>query len=249
MPMSPLFTIITVTYNAAATVERTMRSVGSQTCRLYEHIIMDGASTDDTLAIVRSLAQEGRTIIRSKPDNGLYDAMNKAQSIARGDYLIFLNAGDTFHSADTLQHIADRILENDYPGVVYGQTDLVDNDGKRIGSRHLTAPETLTLDSFKRGMLVCHQAFTVLRRIAPTYNTQYRFSADYEWCIVCLQHSRRNVYLPEVTIDYLSEGTTTANHKASLLERFRIMCTYFGTMPTIVRHIGFALRSLKRKFT
>jgi len=247
--MSPLFSIITVTYNAAATVERTMRSVGSQSCTLYEHIIMDGASTDGTLAIVRGLAQKDRTIIQSEPDNGLYDAMNKAQAIARGDYLIFLNAGDTFHSADTLQHIADRILENDYPGVLYGQTDLVDNDGRRLGSRHLTAPATLTLDSFKHGMLVCHQAFTVLRRIAPMYNTQYRFSADYEWCIICLQHSRRNVYLPEVTIDYLAEGTTTANHRASLLERFRIMCTYFGTMPTIVRHIGFALRSLKRKFT
>ena len=246
--MSPLFSIITVTYNAASTVERTMRSVGCQTCTLYEHIVMDGASTDDTIAIVRGLAQDGRTIVKSEPDKGLYDAMNKAQAMARGDYLIFLNAGDAFHSADTLQHIADRILENDYPGVVYGQTDLVDNDGRRIGPRHLAAPEVLTLDSFKSGMLVCHQAFTVLRRIAPMYNTGYRFSADYEWCIICLQHSRRNVYLPEVTIDYLAEGTTTANHKASLRERFRIMCTYFGTVPTILRHIGFAIRSLKRKF-
>lgn len=245
--MKPLFSIITVTYNAAGTVERTLRSVASQTCTLYEHIIVDGASRDDTLAIVAAAHASERRRVISEPDRGLYDAMNKGLGMARGDYLIFLNAGDKFHSPDTLQLIADRIMAADYPGIVYGQTNLVDDRGDYVGPRHLTAPESLTYRDFARGMLVCHQAFVVLRRIAPYYDLSYRFSADYDWCVQCLQHSRRNVYAGDVLIDYLSEGLTTANRRASLLERYRIMCRYYGTVSTTLRHVGFLLRDLRRK--
>lgn len=245
---APLFSIITVCYNAEATIARTLGSVAEQSCRLYEHIIKDGASKDSTLDIVESMATD-RTVLISDADKGIYDAMNQALAIAKGDYVIFLNAGDKFHSPDTLQHFADAILANDYPGIVYGQTDLVDNQGLRLGPRHLVAPPVLTLESFKDGMVVCHQAFAALRRFTPFYNLDYKYSADYEWCIQCLQHSRHNVYLPEVVVDYLSEGVTTAHHSESLKERLRIMCTYYGTVPTILRHIKFAFRYLKRRRT
>ncbi|MCI5977881.1 MAG: glycosyltransferase [Bacteroidales bacterium] len=247
MEPRPLFSIITVTYNAAATVRATMESVASQTCLVYEHLVMDGASKDSTLSIVDDLSTE-RTRVHSSPDRGIYDAMNKGLDQARGDYVIFLNAGDRFHSEHTLQRIADVIMASDYPGVVYGQTDLVDGEGHYVGPRHLTAPEQLTLDSFKHGMLVCHQAFVALRRLCPQYDTRWRFSADYEWCIRVLQHSRRNVYTGDVLIDYLSEGMTTRNRNASLKERYHIMCQYYGTLPTIMRHVGFFGRNLMRKF-
>lgn len=239
--MDPLFSIITVTYNAERTLPATLQSVAGQTCRLFEHIVMDGASTDGTAGIVRAAGYPQLRLF-SEPDRGLYDAMNKAMGKARGDYLIFLNAGDRFHSPDVLQAMADIIMDNDYPGIVYGQTDIVDMAGVRLGERHLRAPEKLSLESFAQGMVVCHQAMAVLRRIAPVYNLRYRFSADYEWCIVCLQHSRRNVYMPRVVADYLSEGVTTANRWTSLAERFRIMCTYYGTMSTVLRHFGFLRR-------
>ena len=247
MEPRPLFSIITVTYNAAATVRATMESVASQTCLVYEHLVMDGASKDSTLSIVDDLSTE-RTRVHSSPDRGIYDAMNKGLDQARGDYVIFLNAGDRFHSEHTLQRIADVIMASDYPGVVYGQTDLVDGEGHYVGPRHLTAPEQLTLDSFKHGMLVCHQAFVALRRLCPQYDTRWRFSADYEWCIRVLQHSRRNVYTGDVLIDYLSEGMTTRNRNASLKERYHIMCQYYGTLPTIMRHVGFFGRNLMREF-
>ncbi len=245
-PMKPLFSIITVTYNAADTLETTMRSVAEQSCTLFEHIVQDGASTDSTLDIVKKNALE-QTQVYSQPDEGLYDAMNKALAIAKGDYVIFLNAGDRFHSADTLQRLADAIMDNDYPGIVYGQTDIVDKNGRRLADRHLTAPEELTLDSFAEGMVVCHQAFVALRRITSLFSRKYRFSADYEWCIRCLQHSHRNVYVPRVIIDYLNEGVTTANRRKSLMERFNIMCHYYGVFPTICRHFGFATRFLRRR--
>ena len=244
--MKPLFSIITVTFNAANTLPATLASVKSQTCQLYEHIIMDGASKDNTIEIEKNAGIENLKIT-SEPDKGLYDAMNKAIDKSTGEYLIFLNAGDAFHSPNTLQNIADVIMDNDFPGIVYGQTQLVDNNRNRIGDRHLTAPETLTFKSFAEGMVVCHQAFIVLRKVAVKYDLKYRFSADYEWCLRCLKRSMNNIYIDETIIDYLSEGLTTANRKASLKERFKIMCQYYGTLPTIRRHITFIPRFLKQR--
>lgn len=243
--MAPLFSIITVCYNAEATIAPTLASVRGQKCRDFEHIIIDGASTDATLRLVReSRIRELRLL--SEPDNGLYDAMNKGLGLARGKYVMFLNAGDSFHSPDTLSHIAEAATANDYPGIIYGQTDIVNSRRERIGSRHLRAPEVLTYKSFANGMLVCHQAFAALRIIASNFDTSYRFSADYDWCIRCLQHSRHNVYLDETLIDYLNEGVTTANHRRSLMERFRIMSHYYGFWPTFFRHFKFLARSLRR---
>ncbi len=243
----PLISIITVTYNARDTLKPTMKSVARQTFTEYEHIIVDGASTDDTLTIAVEEATE-RTRITSERDHGIYDAMNRGMGLSQGEYLIFLNAGDSFHTDNTLRHIADAIAANSKPGIVYGQTILVGGDDRHVtGMRHLKAPDRLTLQSFADGMLVCHQAMTVLKRIAGPYDLRYRFSADFDWSIRCLQHSRNNVYIDETVIDYLDEGTTTRNHKSSLIERFRIMCRYYGTAPTIARHFKFAARDIRRK--
>ncbi len=241
---SPTFSIITVTFNASPTIERTLKSVAEQTCRDFEHIVMDGASKDDTVEKARKFGIDGIRIF-SEPDKGLYDAMNKAMDRAKGTYLIFLNSGDKFHSPDTLELIKKAVDDNDIPGIVYGQTNLVDNEGRYLGPRHLTAPKDLTYRSFTNGMVVCHQAFIALARIAPEFNLKYRLSADYEWCLRCLQHSRKNVFIDDCLIDYLSEGLSTANRRASLWERFRIMCRYYGTVPTIIRHVRFAFRFMR----
>lgn len=241
----PLFSIITVTYNAEETLPATLESVACQTFRNYEHLIVDGASSDSTMAIAGKFDNPNLRCF-SSPDNGIYDAMNKGLADAEGAYVIFLNAGDRFHSPDTLAHIADTIMSHNFPGLVYGQTDIVDASGARIGPRHLTAPANLTLKDFAQGMLVCHQAFVALRRITAPYNLHYRFSSDYEWCIRVLQHSRHNILLDEVIIDYLNEGTTTRNHRRSLMERFRIMSYYYGFFPTLMRHFKFLGRYLKR---
>ena len=244
--MQPLISIITVTYNAEKTLPATIDSVDRQSMTDFEHLIIDGASKDSTADIARRACADRRMVF-SEPDKGLYDAMNKGISKARGQYLIFLNAGDSFHAPDTLQRIADAIRDNDAPGIVYGQTELVDSDRNLLGPRHLNAPEVLTYESFKDGMLVCHQAFVVLAKIAPLYDLKYKLSADYDWCIQCLQHSRKNVYIPGVMIDYLSEGASTQQRRRSLKERFKIMCYYYGTLPTIMRHISFVPRYLANR--
>lgn len=244
---SPLFSIITITYNASSTIERTMHSVASQTCRDFEHIIVDGASRDNTLDIVNRFTDVSNISVCSEPDDGLYDAMNKGRDRAQGQYILFLNAGDKFHSENTLEQYKKAIVENDYPGIVYGQTILVDDNGNFVAPRHLSAPPKLKYKDFAQGMLVCHQAFMALKRLTPPFNLKYRFSADYDWCIGCLMHSRKNTYIDDVTIDYLYEGMTTRNRRASLIERFKIMSHYYGFIPTVWRHLGFISRFKKHQ--
>lgn len=109
--MEPLFAIITATYNASDTLPITLASVDEQSFNDYEHVIIDGASIDGTVSIVRNATNPRRRII-SEPDKGLYDAMNKGIAATSGRYLIFLNAGDKFHAADTLGTLARAIKEN-----------------------------------------------------------------------------------------------------------------------------------------
>ena len=243
---TPLFSIITVTWNAISTLPVTMQSVAAQTFRSYEHLIIDGRSTDGTVEYASSHLT-ANTLLRSEPDNGLYDAMNKGIQTAKGKYLIFLNAGDTFHSPDTLAKIAEAAGSLPTPDIIYGQTDIVDSHRHRIADRHLIAPEHLTPHSFADGMVVCHQAFIARRDIAGEFDTSYRYSADYEWCIRCLLASHSNHYIPATLIDYLMEGVSTANRRASLSERFTIMRRYYGLPLTVVRHLAFVPRFLARR--
>lgn len=245
-PSAPLFSIITATFNAADLLPPTINSLECQSCRLFEWIVVDGASTDGTVALARGAAVDDIDLT-SEPDRGIYDAMNKGLARARGEYVIFLNAGDALHSTSTLQLLADAIMDNDFPGVVYGQTDIVGSDRHRLADRHLRAPATLSLADFRDGMLVCHQSFVALRRITGPFDTRYRFSADYDWTIRCLQHSRRNVYVDAVVADYLFEGATTRNRRSSLKERFKIMAYYYGFFPTVWRHLKFIPRYLRRR--
>lgn len=245
--LHPKFSIVTVTYNAGSTLEDTIQSVITQTYKDVEYIIVDGKSTDNTMDIVRHYQDHIHTVV-SEPDKGLYDAMNKGLKLATGDYVCFLNAGDELHEDDTLQLIVHSLLpDKELPDVIYGQTAIVDEEGHFLRMRRLAPPEHLTWKSFRHGMLVCHQAFFVRRDKAVPYDMKYRFSADFDWCIRIMKQSNvlHNSHL--VLIDYLNEGVTTRNHKASLKERFRIMCKYYGTIPTLVRHLKFALRLIYKR--
>lgn len=236
----PKFTIITCTYNAADTLERTVSSVEEQTYPDIEHLIIDGASKDNTLAIA---GKSSKAKIISEPDKGLYDAMNKGIRMATGDYLIFLNAGDKFHSPEALKEVADML--NGGEDIIYGETALVDNDGRFKRMRRLQAPEKLNWRSFRNGMLVCHQAFWAKTEIArkTPYDLTYRYSADVDWCIRVMKQSKVLFNTHETLVDYLEEGMTTANRKSSLKERFKIMKKHYGLLQTVLNHIWFVFRA------
>ena len=215
---------VTVTYNAAAVVQRTLDSVLRQDYPHIRHLIVDGASTDDTLQIVENYvnqsnaAENGHVVlVTSEPDNGIYDAMNKGLRSATGDYVCFLNAGDFLPAADTTTRIVETVGSQS-PAVLYGDTDIVDNEGRFLRHRRLAPPEHLTWRSFRLGMLVCHQAFYARTdyAIATPYNQRYRYSADVDWCIRIMKQAEREgaplLNLHAVIANYTEEGQTTQHH-------------------------------------
>ena len=255
------FTIVTCTYNAEAVLQRTLDSVHKQTYCNIEHLIIDGVSKDKTLAMVRAYQHKTQVgenahevVVRSEPDRGLYDAMNKGIDYATGDYLVFLNAGDVFPSEDTLEYVEGCVGEGEtLPGVLYGDTDIVNNDGRFLRHRRLSPPAKLTWRSFKWGMLVCHQSFYARTDIARSvhYNLNYRYSADVDWCIRIMKEAMR-LHLPlrnvnAVITNFLDGGMTTQNHRASLRERFKVMRTHYGLLMTLTMHVWFVIRGFLKK--
>lgn len=240
--LTPKFSIITVTRNAEDCLEETILSVITQTYHNVEYIIIDGKSTDGTMDIVGKYADRIAHVV-SEPDGGLYYAMNKGIALATGDYLCFLNAGDSFHEDDTLANIVHGLHgRHQLPDIIYGETAIVDRQGHFVAMRRHKAPEHLTWRSFRQGMMVCHQAFIANRRIMEDYDTRYRFSADFDWCIRLLKkaHDIQNTHL--TLIDYCNVGMTTRNHRASLIERYRIMCRHYGFIAASALHVWFAIR-------
>jgi glycosyltransferase involved in cell wall biosynthesis len=239
--LNPRFSIITVTYNAEKVIEETIQSVITQTYKNYEYIIIDGASKDNTLSVIDKYKDMISSVV-SEPDKGLYDAMNKGIAAATGDYLCFLNAGDSFHEDDTLQLMLHSINDDALPDVLYGETAIVNKEGHFLHMRRLQTPEKLTWKSFKQGMLVCHQAFFAKRSLVKPFDLSYRFSADFDWCIRVMKKASTLHNTHITVIDYLDEGLTTQNHKASLKERFRIMAKHYGWISTVAHHIWFVIR-------
>lgn len=266
------FTIVTVTYNAADLIERTIESVEKQDYPRVEHVIIDGNSQDSTFALIQHYlernslaAHRHEIIVRSEPDEGLYDAMNKALQLATGDYILYLNAGDTLHADDTLTRLAaaaEGTSEANRPAVIYGHTDIVDNAGHFLRHRRLEPPERLTWKSFRSGMLVCHQSFAALTAVAqqfPYRMEKYRYSADFDWCIRIMREAARQkrplIAARQgdgqmlVVTDYLDsdDSLTQKHHKASLRERFRIMASHYGLISTSLRHAWFVVRAAIKK--
>lgn len=247
MALKPKFSIITVTYNAASEIEPTLQSVIAQTYTNYEYLLIDGGSKDDTVAKAKASGIEFAHIV-SEPDKGLYDAMNKGIALATGDYLCFLNAGDSFCSAGTLQTIVDAIAgEDELPGVLYGETAEVNEQREFVRMRRLQAPDKLTWRSFRHGMLVCHQAFYARRDLAPMYDLKYRLSGDVDWCIKVMKRASKLVKVDAVVVNYLQNGLSLKHHRASLKERFWIMSKHYGFLPTVGRHLWFIIRAVIKK--
>ena len=258
-------TYITITYNAAPVLQRTLDSVLCQDYPDIVHLIIDGASTDGTLQMVNdyiersNAADNGHQVqVTSEPDKGIYNAMNKGLRSLDGDYVCFLNAGDFLPAADTVSRIVAKAeansplstLNSQLPAVLYGDTDIVDGEGRFLHHRRLAPPEELSWKSFRQGMLVCHQAFYARAdfAIATPYDEQYRYSADVDWCIRIMKAAaKENIPLQNlhmVVANYTEEGQTTLHHRESLLERYRVMARHYGHIQTFLLHCWFVVRAI-----
>lgn len=236
--MTPKISIITIVYNNVKDIEYTLKSVTQQIYSNIEYIVIDGASTDGTVAVIQRY-DNVITIFISEKDKGIYDAMNKGLQHASGDYVLFLNSGDELFDKNTVKKIVDHGNEAD---IIYGETKLIDEHRNIIGDRRHKAPETFTWKSFSYGMNICHQAIYIKRSIADPYDTQYQLSADIDWVIRAAKKAQTSQNVHLYVAKYLVGGMSQKRHKQSLKERYQIFKKHYGFLPNLINHSIIALR-------
>jgi glycosyltransferase involved in cell wall biosynthesis len=242
----PTVSIITVVFNDRDALAQTMASVFGQTYPHIEFIIVDGGSTDGTVALIQEEAHRiGRWI--SEPDRGIYDGMNKGQRMATGDFVWFMNAGDCIYEAATLSQVFEAYQGED---ILYGDAALVDGQYRYSGMRrHKRLPAQLSVHSMRLGMVVCHQSLLVRRSIAPPYDLAHPYSADIDWTIRALQQARsvRNTGL--ILSKFQRGGFSAQNRWPSWRDRFAILRKHLGLPRTLAAHLEIVAQSMFRPKT
>lgn len=233
----PTISIITVVYNNKDNFIKTLESVKKQRYSAIEYIVVDGGSTDGTLDVIKENDGYIDEWISEK-DKGIYDAMNKGIELSTGDYIWFLNGGDTIYEERTLMDIFSARKHGD---VYYGDTELVDESGKSFGKRKLkTPPKNLTWKSMIDGMVVTHQSLIIKKEIVPEYNLEFKHCADIDWTIRVLKESKDTVNTEKIISKFLLGGYSRKNTIKSLFERFKILSSYFNFFYVLINHIKLA---------
>ena len=214
--------IITITYNSAKTLPRALESVRSQTYGDIEHIIVDGASTDDTVEIIKNYSKgpsdkvpstkEVRWV--SEPDGGIYDALNKGIRMATGDVIGFLHSDDVLYSPDSIGQIA-AAFESTKADVVYG--DLQYCNGDKVTRRWRS--NAFKPSSLKFGWMPPHPTLYVRREVyeqVGEYDSWFRISADYDMILRIFTAGYKTHYIPQVLVSMETGGASNRDAKARL---------------------------------
>ena len=243
----PLVSIITVVFNGEKTLENTLKSIFNQTYPNIECIVIDGASKDKTIDIIKQYETKINYWI-SEPDKGLYDAMNKGLRVATGNYVFFLNADDVFFRNDVLEKV---LLFESNADVYYGDAMFIDENENELGVRSKVTPhkhpDNLNWKSLKYGMVVSHQAFIVKRSIAPLYNTKYKIASDIDWMINVLKNASSIINTHLIIAKFKTGGTSTKRQKLAWKERYDILNSHYGIINNFFNHIYIVVRYLFKK--
>ncbi len=229
--MRPLFSIVTVTLNCAEQIEQTVRSIQTQTFTDYEYIVKDGGSTDGTIERLQALGVEK---IHHGKDAGIYDAMNQAMRLCQGQFICFMNAGDTFPNAQILDQSAQIICQHPNQSIFCGDLLTLEEHplygrGPNGTGRIIRFPE-----SYSRHELftesVCQQTWFVRRDLYLEHplDTSLSLNADHEFFIYWLTrdpHCYR--HLPFITASYAAGGESERQRQVLLRQRHLLMMRYF----------------------
>lgn len=229
-------TVVTVTYNAKEALEVTLKSIAAQTSRNFEYIIVDGASSDGTAEVVREYPDIVSSYI-SEPDEGIYHAMNKGVQLASGRWILFLNAGDTFASAETVSAL-EAELDEEYD-FVFGNRNRVYGSGETALELSGPIQETLNRE------VVFHQACATkaaLLKETP-YNTNYLLAADFEYIVSSWARQKKFKQISMVVANFQSGGKSATQHVLARLEASHAVAKYHKGEPAKVRQNSF-FRSL-----
>ena len=207
-------TIITVSYNSASTIADTMRSVARQLHPDIEHIVVDGGSTDETLAIIKATGPHVASVV-SESDKGIYDAMNKGLLLATGEFVGFLNADDMLASPETVAKIV--AAASALADVVYGDLVYVDKDRPTKVIRYWSSG-AFSAGRLKYGWMPPHPTLYLRRSVQQTlgeFDLRLRIAADYDFMLRCLSRpGLRVAYLPEVLVRMRTGGASNRSLKA-----------------------------------
>ncbi|MDI3318614.1 glycosyltransferase family 2 protein [Pinibacter soli] len=209
--------IITTTFNSADTVRDTLECIKQQTHNSIEHIIVDGLSKDDTLEIVNSYPHVS-TIVSEK-DKGIYDAMNKGLTLARGEVIGILNSDDIYVDKDVLMKVAN-VFANENVDVCYADLQYVHQQDLNKILRTWKSGKLKTR-SFYRGWMPPHPTVFVRRKVydkVGNFNLSLKSAADYELMLRIFVKNHFHVhYLPEIIVKMRAGGISNA----SILHRIR----------------------------
>jgi glycosyltransferase involved in cell wall biosynthesis len=244
------FSIITIVYNRVNDIEFTLKSITGQTYPNIEYIVIDGKSNDGTTSIIEKYSDKIDCYISEK-DQGIYDAMNKGLRNSTGDYVLFINGGDSLHQKDTIEKLADQFINKQplKPDIVFGECMLVDFNRNPIQTRsaykNQVFPRKLEHHSFKFGTNVSHQSFIVKRSLAPFYNLKYHWSSDVDWMLNCIKASKNIVGTNEIFSDFVFGDSSEIHKISSLKERFYIMSRHYGFIKNIFYHLSLIIKKIK----
>lgn len=199
------FTIITVCYNAEKYITETIESLLCQTCNDYEYIIKDGLSVDRTLEVAHALLDNKENVqMVSCPDKGIYDAMNQAVEMAKGEYIFFLNAGDYFADEKVLARTKE-ISAKDNGDILYGNIIQIDKEQSYIYKYGEICKSKLY---FSIGACICHQAMFAKRELFKNkgFDTTYKVCADREWQLYQIDRKVKMSAMDFEVASVLAEG-------------------------------------------
>lgn len=222
MDKTPRFTIVTVCFNAGPSIAATAASLRVQTCHDYEWLVVDGASRDDTLAKVESSEITNRRVV-SEPDRGIYDAMNKAIGLARGEWLYFLNSGDAFADDGVLAAVAGAIDAAPSLELLWGDMLYVDGAQARRRSFHHVSRSTLVYDDLNHQAVFARRA--LFQRLG-SFELRFRTSADYDWLLRAMRAGAVTRHIPQLIGRFATGGMHSANPQALADERRQLRLQY-----------------------
>jgi glycosyltransferase involved in cell wall biosynthesis len=230
MKLTPKLSVITVNLNNGAGLESTVKSVMDQTYSDFEYIIIDGGSTDRSLDIIKQYEDGNKRLKRfswlSEKDTGIYNAMNKGINLSKGEYILFLNSGDSLVNPEILQKLFCADISADY---VYGNINLVHNGELRYQDVKMNF-ETPSLSDLYTDCLP-HQASFIKRELFQkygNYDEKLRILGDWEFCIRTLIINNRSVQHLQITItNYDLGGISSTNKELNEAEKMGILDKYF----------------------
>lgn len=214
--MTPKISVITVVRNGMPFVEQTIVSVIGQTYTNLEYIVIDGGSNDGTTDIIRANAGAISKWI-SEPDEGIADAFNKGLALVTGDYILFLNSDDALSAPHVLETMAAHISRANFPGIIYGDCDVLDRNSGKVLYR---ATIKFSADGLRRGQMLPHPSMFASRQYFEKYgsfDTRYRIAMDYEW-LLRGGLKERIVHVPMLVTNVRSGGISTQNQHQAVNE-------------------------------